>query len=312
MNTVYLDAGNDDAERRTDLYRGQIHLITPRPSTLALVEWAQSLIEEAFAPVDPLRAQYSMPVQRFVDIFGPLKPTFIHHPHTKELVRAMMRDLGCDEDETYVDVPRLRGVTSGGYLTAGVGYAHPLHRDTWWSAPLQQLNWWLPIYPFESSSSMAFHPAYWDKHVANTSSDFDYYTWNQVGRADAAKHVTKDTREQPHIVQVPAPDPDPQVRFVIPPGGIIVFSGQHLHSTVANTSGIARFSIDLRTVNIADVEAGRGAVNADSAPSGTSLRDFRRLSDDTDMPERLALMIDPREIDPAIAVYKPADVVQTA
>jgi hypothetical protein len=246
-----------------------------------------------------------MDVRRFVDIFAPLKPKFIHHPKTKQLLRDLLLDVGCDQDSTYLDVPRLRGVTSDGYLTAGVGYAHPLHRDTWWSAPLQQLNWWMPIYPFESNSSMAFHPAYWNKHVENTSGDFDYYEWNQGGRAEAAKHVTSDSRVQPHIVQEPAPDPDPQIRFVVPPGGLVIFSGQQMHSTVLNTTGLTRFSIDFRTVNIADVEAGRGAPNADSAPTGTSLRDFRRLRDAAEMPERLARLLDPREIDLATAVFKP-------
>ncbi len=311
MHTVYLDAGTDDAKRRAQLYSGQIHLITPRPSTLALIDWARTLIEEAFAPLDPREAQYSLDVQRFVEIFAPLKPKFIHNARTKELMREVLREVGCDLEETYLDVPRLRGVTSDGYLTAGVGYAHPMHRDTWWSAPLQQLNWWLPIYEFESNSSMAFHPAYWAEHLENTSNEFDYYNWNQTGRADAAKHITKDTRKQPHIIAEPAPSPDPQIRFVVPPGGLVVFSGQQLHSTVANTTGLTRFSIDFRTVNVADVEAGIGAYNADSEPSGTSLRDFRRASDEADMPERLALALDPREIDPAIAVFKP-DVIRSA
>ena len=61
-----------------------------------------------------------------------------------------------------------------------------MHRDTWWSAPLAQLNWWMPIYEFESESSMAFHPPYWSVGVENHSEDFNYYEWNAVGRAQAA------------------------------------------------------------------------------------------------------------------------------
>jgi hypothetical protein len=305
MNTVYVDANVDDETRRGQLYDGQIHLITPRPSSLAVVEWARELIEDAFAPLDPREAQYDMDVHRFVEIFAPLKPRFIHHPRTAQLLRELLIDLGCDQDSTFLDVPRLRGVTSDGYLTAGVGYAHPLHRDTWWSAPLQQLNWWMPIYPIESNSSMAFHPAYWNTHVENTSGDFDYYEWNQTGRAQAAQHVTSDSRVQPHVVQDPAPNPDPQTRFVVPPGGLVIFSGQQLHSTVANTTGITRFSIDFRSVDITDVENRRSAPNADSAPSGTSLRDFRRMRDGAAMPERLARLLDPREIDPEVAVFRP-------
>lgn len=59
-----------------------------------------------------------------------------------------------------------------------------------------------------------------------------------------------------------------------PPGGIILFSAAQMHSTVPNTSGCSRYSIDFRTVNIDDIKSQVGAPNIDSAPTGTSLRDF--------------------------------------
>ena len=172
---------------------------------------------------------------------------------------------------------------------------------------MQQVNWWLPIYPIESDSAMAFHPVYWTQSVGNTSSNFDYYEWNVVGRAEAAKHVTSDSRVQPHIKDEPPPNPEPSIRFVTQPGGMIVFSAQHMHSTVPNITGQTRFSIDFRTVSLTDVGDDRGAPNMDSAPSGTALRDFRRVSDNSDMPEHLARRIDPRDVDPAAAVFKPPE-----
>ena len=293
-NTVYLDAPISDALRRERLYQGQLFVYSPIPETLAVRDFAAEMIEEAFAPLDPVTAQFEMPVERFVEIFAPLKPKFIHHPKTKELLRAALNALGADAEETYVDVPRLRGVTSDAYLTAGVGYAHPAHRDTWWSAPLAQLNWWMPIYPFESESSMAFHPDYWTQGVENHSEDFNYYEWNTVGRAQAATQIHKDTRKQPH-----PPDDlamDPQIRFVVPPGGLIVFSAAQMHSTVANTSGRSRFSIDFRTVNVADLRAGRSAPNVDTRAQGTSLRDFRRMNDGSAMPDDVVAQYDSGEV----------------
>jgi hypothetical protein len=303
VNTVYFDSGHSDAERRRLLYSGQVFVFSPRQSVLALVDWAREMLVGAFAPHDPREAQYAMDVQGFVDVFGPLKPAFIHHPRTALLLRDVVAELGCDLEETYVDVPRLRGVTSDGYLTAGVGYAHPMHRDTWWAAPMCQLNWWLPLFPIESESSMAFHPDFWSRGVPNGSEEFDYYEWNQVGRAEAAKHVTSDTRKQPHPQEPIASDP--QVRLIPPPGGLVLFSGAQMHSTVPNTTGLTRFSIDFRTVNLADAVAHAGAPNVDSLPRGTSLRDFRRGSDGAPMPEEVALSYDPREVDEAVAVFRP-------
>ena len=67
------------------------------------------------------------------------------------------------------------------------------------------------------------------------------------------------------------------------------FSGNQLHSTVPNTSGKTRFSIDFRTVKIDDVLARREAPNADSECAGTSLRDFLRARDFERIAEDVAL-----------------------
>jgi len=170
VNTAYVDSNLADSERRERLYDGQIFVFSPRPSTLALVEHARTMIEGAFDGIDPLQAQYEMSVERYVEICAPLKPAFIHNDTTKELIRGVLTELGCYLQRTYQYVPRLQMVTSHGYLTSGVGYAHHPHRDTWYSAPMSQLNWWLPIYDIESESSMAFHPHYWSHAVKNDES----------------------------------------------------------------------------------------------------------------------------------------------
>jgi len=77
----------------------------------------------------------------------------------------------------------------------------------------------------------------------------------------------------------------PDIRLITPPGGIIVFSGAQLHTTVPNTSGKTRFSIDFRSVNRRDVEAGLGAPNIDSDCTGTNLGDFLRATDLETLPQ---------------------------
>ena len=302
MHTVYFDSPVNEADRREKLYSGQIFVFSPRPSTVKLCEFARQMIEAAFSGKDPLVAQYDMPVEKYVEIVAPLKPKFIHDPQTIVLLRDLVGDLGCDMNETYVDVPRLRMVTSNAYLTSGVGYAHHPHRDTWYSAPMSQLNWWLPIYPIESESSMAFHPRYWNEVVPNTSNEFNYYDWNSSGRKDAAQHIKADTRKQPKPTS--AVEIDPQVRVVCPPGGIVLFSGAQLHSTVPNTSGRTRYSIDFRTVNLADVGEQRGAPNLDSRPTGTSLRDFRRGADLAPFPEDAVQKYESNPPKDGVLVYK--------
>lgn len=290
MTAIHVDSTANDSTRREMLYAGDIFVYSPRPSTLALIQFARDLIDEAFAPYDAEVAQHQMPVEAFVEIFGPVKPRFIHHPKTKGLLRDVVTDFGCDLDEIHIDVPRLRGVTSDKYLTAGVGYAFPPHRDTWWSAPMAQLNWWLPITPLAAESTMAFHPAYWTTPVSNGSEEFNYYEYNATGRKEAAKHVTTDLRKQPGPREEMTLEP--QIRIVCPIGGIILFSGAQMHSTVPNTCGRTRFSIDFRTVSLLDLREGGGAPNVDTFSQGTSLRDFRRGSDGAPMPREVVAHYD--------------------
>ncbi len=288
MPTIYLDSALHDEKRRHRLYGGDLFAFAAGESATKLSGLARELSEAAFAPHEPTVAQESMPAERYVKILAELKPAFIHHPRAKELIAGLLSELGCDLDRTYFDVPRLRTMAHGEYLNAGLAYQFHPHRDTWFSAPHQQLNWWLPVYEIESENSMAFHPQYFDRPVRNSSSGYDYEEWNRTGRQQAAKQVKKETREQPRPEEPLELEPD--VRVVTPPGGTLVFSAAQLHSTVPNTTSRTRFSIDFRTVNLDDLVEGIGAPNIDSECAGTTLRDYLRASDLEPLPEDVIAM----------------------
>jgi hypothetical protein len=302
-NTIYVDSKMTDDQRRDRLYDGQIFVYSPTDAAQKFTGFAREMICEGFENPDPTLSQFDMPVEEFVRIFAPMKPAFIHHDKTKKLIQEMLLDFGCDMDSTYLDVPRLRAVTSDAYLTSGVGYAHHLHRDTWYSAPMCQINWWLPIFPMASESSMAFHPAYWNKAVANGSEDFNYYDWNSTSRANAAQHIKSDTRPQPKPLE--PMELDPQFRLVTEPGGAILFSAAQMHSTVPNTSGRTRFSIDFRTVHVGDLRERKSAPNIDSKPIGTSLRDFMRGTDLTRISDDVIAMYDNAPAKDGVLVFTP-------
>jgi hypothetical protein len=285
MNSVFFDAPHTDAERRTALYAGQLFAYTPVASARALVEFARTLVVEAFGGLDPRTAQYHMPVERYAALLAALKPKFIHHPQSKELLRAMLTEMGCDPDKTHFDVPRMRTSTSDGYLTTGIAYAFHPHRDTWYSAPMSQINWWLPIYDIEPDNGMAFHPAYWDRPIKNGSRDYNYHEWNATSRKMAAQQIGVDTRKQPKPEE--PIELDPQIRLVTRPGGVILFSGAQLHSSVPNTTGKTRFSIDFRTVHLDDVAQRVGAPNIDSECTGTCMNDYLRVRDLAHVPAEL-------------------------
>jgi hypothetical protein len=86
---------------------------------------------------------------------------------------------------------------------------------------------------------------------------------------------------------------DSQIRIVTPVGGILVFSGAHMHSTVGNTTGRTRFSIDFRTVNVDDAWEMRGAPNVDSMCTGTTMNDYLRGTDLAHIPPELVARYEP-------------------
>jgi hypothetical protein len=236
-----------------------------------------------------------MPAEEYAGILADLKPKFIHHPRAKELIRGIFAEVGCDVEKTYFDVPRLRTMAHGEYMKAGLALQFHPHRDTWFSAPHAQLNWWLPVYEVEPENSMAFHLRYFDQPVKNSSSIYDYDEWNRTGRQQAAKQIKEETRKQPEAEEELELSPD--VRVITPVGGALVFSGAQMHSTVPNTTQRTRFSIDFRTVNLDDLVNGNGAHNVDSECTGTTLRDFVRASDLSPLDEDIVTRYEvPREI----------------
>ena len=279
--SVHFDAQMLDNERRERLYAGDIFIFSATVNSCALVSLAQTMLESAFAPYDPCYVHEHMTPEEVAAILAKLKPQFIHHPECKKLIPAIMREHDIDLDKLYFDVPRMRSAYPSDFLTSGIAYAFHPHRDTWYSAPFCQLNWWIPIYPLKPNNCMGFYPHYFYEGVANNSEIYNYYEWNEKNRATAAQHVKSDTRQQPKAQQ----DLEKvTVRFLPPPGGIILFSGAQLHETVPNEEGVARYSIDFRTVHYDDVVRRRGAPNVDSRCTGTTIRDYLRASDLTHLP----------------------------
>ena len=282
---VFLDDRSDDERRRGHIYAGDLFLHVATPRSLELCEFARSLMREAFGGVDPEFAQFELPVEKYAEVLAQLKPKFIHHPESKRIIRELLREMGCDPEQTYFDVPRMRTATSDGYLTTGIAYAFHPHRDTWYSAAMSQINWWIPVYEVEANNAMAFHPKYFSTPLRNSSADYNYQEWNANNRFNAAQHIKSDTRVQPRALETV--EIEPHVCVLPTVGGLLMFSGAQLHSTIPNTSGRTRFSIDFRTVHRGDLEKFRGARNVDSFCTGSALPDFLRLSDLSHLPPEL-------------------------
>ena len=240
-----------------------------------MVEYTRQQLTDLFKPYDPEHAHEYFDKAEMASMLGAWKPAFIHSQRSNDLVREIIRQVGFKAEETHYDVPKPRTSFPVGHLTTGIAFAFPWHRDVWYSAPAQQINWWLPVYAAGPDNSMSFDLQSFDRAVPNSSAAFDYYK-NNAGRFNTAKQVGQEEQARPGAI-----DHTPNHDLVVlpAPGSVLLFSGAQLHTSIPNTSGRARFSVDFRTVDVSDLKVGRGAPLVDVYCTGTAIRDFHNVAD---------------------------------
>lgn len=279
MVNVHIDPSFDDDERRMRLFAGDVIVYTGLAEVADFAAFTRDLIIDAFAPVEPREIHESRSPDELAEILIDFKPKFIHHPESIAHVRRITNASGASAEDTYADVPKLRTAFPQGGLDTGIAKAFQAHRDPWYAAPLQQVNWWMPVWPVAENNVMEFYPRWFGDAITNTSGAYNYYQAN-VWRAHIQDFSgSVETRVHP-APALPLPDDEPRLCLVPPVGGIMLFSGDHLHASIPHTSGVTRYSIDFRTVHITDLREGRSAPGVDVECTGTALRDFRRLNDD--------------------------------
>ncbi len=284
MVNVYVDPTFDDDERRRRIYAGDVMVYTHVPAVAEFADFTRSLIGELFAPEDPITIHRARTPDQLADALIDFKPRFIHHPESIAHVRRITTALGAPPEMLHADVPKLRTAFPDGGLNTGIAYAFQAHRDTWYGAPPQQINWWMPVWPAVAENIMEFYPRWFGAAIQNSSSDYNYYEANMWRSRIKDFSGGKDVRVHPAPVGG-LPADEPRLCLVPPVGGIMLFSGDQLHASIPNSTAVTRYSIDFRTVNVPDVREGRGAPRADVACVGTALRDFHRLTDGAEFSE---------------------------
>jgi hypothetical protein len=283
MPAILTDPAIRAEELRQRLYSGDLVILTRLHALEEFVGYMRDELTELFAPHDPEHVHEHIEPAEMAKILGEWKPRWIHAERSRELVRAIIAEAGFDPEYTHYDVPKPRTSFPSGHLTTGIAFAFPWHRDVWYSAPSQQINWWLPVFPVRETNAMSFDLANFARAVPNTSGDFDYYK-NNTQRLGTAKAVGKEVQARPGAI-----DHTPSVD-VIPlpaPGQVLLFSGAQLHASIPNSSGLARYSVDFRTVDTRDLLVGRGAPLADAYCTGTAIRDFLSIRDESGFDEEV-------------------------
>jgi hypothetical protein len=285
--TLYIDPEGSAAQLRQKIYDGNLVVLTRLEAVSQFVDHTRQQLTELFRPYDPEQAHQHFEPPEMAKMLGAWKPSFIHSDVSRKLVREIIQEAGLPTGETHYDVPKPRTSFPAGHLTTGIAFAFPWHRDVWYSAPAQQINWWLPVFPVREDNAMAFDLAKFDQPVPNDSAGFDYYE-NNAGRRTTATQVTHERQARPGAREHSAG----QELIVLPaPGEVLLFSGAQLHTSIPNTSGRARYSVDFRTVDVPDLKSGRGAPIVDAQCTGTAIRDFRSVADESSFDEDLVVRL---------------------
>jgi hypothetical protein len=260
----------EDGLRRELVYGGDLLVFKNVPPLKEFCAFLDAPIREVFGTPDPVRAQFGLDRDEYLSRVEALQKRFRKDAKAKELFLAALGHVGVDLRRTFWDWLYLRvsphGEEYSSRRTAKLGF----HRDTWSSNVYAQTNWWAPIYPISSGRTMAFYGAYWEKPLENTSGEWDL---EEIRTSRSTAPVVPEPTE--------TVDTASELRPVIEPGDLLCFSGAHLHASVSNTTGVARFSVEARTVDAEDAANGRGAPNVDGEAPRVALDWFRHADDGT-------------------------------
>lgn len=276
MATLHLLSHRiDDAQRGELLFRGDLIVFEQVPALRELCLLTDRLASEA---LDPSEGSPRGPSRgdQYDDALDGLRERFRKTAAAQALFRSALEHVGVDLERTCWDWLHLRIQLPERTVTRDRGTLG-FHRDTWSSNVYAQTNWWTPISPLTSERTIAFYPAYWSRPLANTSADWD------LDVIRARRRSARLGREPVAVPLVPEPcepvDTSSELRMVIQPGDLLCFSGAHLHASVPNTSGRARLSVEVRTVNLDDLARSRKAPNVDGRAPRVAIGWFRRIPD---------------------------------
>jgi len=243
----FVTAPIEDARRSRLVFAGDLLVFRRVAALTRLQEHAETVLRDVARTSDP-----SDP-----GLIRQARTAFGQHDATRDLFARMLSEVGVDLVRTYWDRPVLRIVPPDD-RAAGTGTGTlELHRDTWGSNVLEQTNWWAPLRPLTADRTLAFHLLHWDRPVPNDSANWNLDTVKEGRRAGReVRLVPRPTR---------APDPAGELRLVVEPGDLVCFSAAHLHGSVPNTTDQTRLSIEVRTVHLEDLRAGRRAPDIDGA-----------------------------------------------
>ena len=246
-----VEPGQKPAGITSALFDGELLVFENLGSVAVLVDHIRTLIEDALGTAEPLLAEQYSEAGAFRRQCFALRKQLESDEATQLLWHEVLREIGFDPTELFHDRLRLRIVPSKSVPEGRIIRPLPLHRDTWGSGIMAQVNWWLPVYPISKSRTMTVWPEAFATPVDNTSGEWNF---SELISSKSGNYPLMPTTK--NAVGEPLP-------VVIEPGSILAFAAAHLHAGTNDASGLSRITVDTRTIWQEDLVAERSAPNVD-------------------------------------------------
>ncbi|KXF80460.1 2OG-Fe(II) oxygenase family protein [Enterovibrio coralii] len=259
------------------LFQGELIIFSIADELAPFLNRTKQLINKHFGIPDPQKAHLALDEPTYAARASETMTAFERDPEIKSLFFSALETCGVNREENFYDRLVLRIVPCVTSYDKGRQASVKHHRDTWGSNIDSQINWWLPIFPLRKARSIALYPDYWNKKVANTTSDWSFSRYLAEKKATPSGEKIAYPSSPQALESI-----DEQACFTpeLQPGEILTFASAHLHGSKFNLTDKFRFSVEIRTVNIHDVKHGKGAPNVDNAGNVPMYQWFKQIKDD--------------------------------
>ncbi len=271
MITSQLPADNQQC--RHALYQGQVFKTEPTHASRLLVRDVLTLLSAELGCDDPRIAQTKLAAQDFFQRIGRVRKILFLEAGYHEHVRNVIAALGFDRDQTAFDPIRLRTIMHQGHLNPAAAPVYYPHRDTWYAHQQGIIACWIPLHYLQAHETFVFEPQKFSTPVENDSASFIYERWVEDGWDLKIGWQNEDAGRNANYPAAKLTAGN-EFGFSCRKAENLLFSGAHFHRTLPQATGLTRYSLDFRILNLADNAAGIGAPNVDNKSQGSALVDY--------------------------------------
>ena len=238
---------------KEEIYSGRIFSFKKNSISLNLVAEIKNLISTSYEGHLDNFHHFEKHEDLSVKLINELK----NQKTLKDLFKSFLTDIGFNQGKTYWDKFVVRIAPASEKFKPRENSRIGIHRDTWGTNIHQQINWWAPINDLDVKNTLIFYPDYFSKKVRNSTASWDLNAYLEKRKQNDFSYPSA-----PELLESLATDIK-TLPVTIEPGEILCFSGSHLHSSTKEKSLKTRFSYEIRTVCMDDIESNIQAPNID-------------------------------------------------